>query len=215
MMKPNLFFKFYKPEDFLRMKRIIILSVLTVGLSATVFAQKDINAWKSETNLEQQYEVFKENLNFWDGKYFMTPPQLDEFYNALSDSVAVLEDEIASRASRIDELEAELVSTNQQLNNTNAELENSIKNRNNIAIMGQNVDKSIYTATMFMIILALLALLGVLFILYKRSNTVTVRTKKDYQDLKSEYETHKKSALDRYTKINTELHHARMRLKDR
>jgi len=195
------------------MKRIITLSVLLVCLSATTFAQKDINAWKSEPNIEQQYKVFKENVNFWDGKYFMVPAQLNAFYDALSDSVTVLENEIETRAVRIYELEAELVSTNQQLNNTKAELESSIKNRNNIVIMGQNVDKSIYTVTMFMIILALLALLGVLFILYKRSNNVTVRTKKDYQDLKGEYETHKKSALDRYTKINTELHHTRMKLK--
>lgn len=196
------------------MKQIITLSVLLIGLSATTFAQKNINAWKSEPNIEQQYEVFKENVNFWDGKYFMTPPQLDAFYNALSDSVAVLEDEIETRAIRINDLEAELDSTNQELNNTKADLDRSIQNRNTISMFGQDIEKSIYTVTMSMIILALLAVLGVLFILYKRSNKITTRTKKDYEDLKQEYETHKKKSLDRYTKINTELHHTRMKLKN-
>lgn len=196
------------------MKRIIILPVLLVCLSVATFAQKDINAWKSEPNIEQQYEVFKENANFWDGKYFMTPPQLDAFINALNDSVADLENELAARASAIDELETELNSINRQMEDTKAELETSIENRNTISVMGQNVDKRIFTLTMTMIILALLAFLGVLFILYKRSHKVTARTKKDYEDLKKEYETHKKNALDRYTKINTELHHTRMKLKN-
>lgn len=196
------------------MKQIIILLVIVVGLSAPTFAQKDINAWKSESNIEQQYEVFKENLNFWDGKYFMTPPQIDAFYNALTDSITELETEIALLTSRIDELETKLDSTNQQLNSTQEELDASIEKRNTVDFMGQEVDKNIFTLTMSMIILALLAFLGVVFILYKRSNKITSKTKKDYEELKNEFETHKKNALERYTKINTELHHTRMKLKN-
>lgn len=204
----------YEPEYFTRMKRIFILSFLMVSLSAATFGQKDINAWKSEPNIEQQYEVFKENVNFWDGKYFMTPPQLDAFFNALSDSIATLENEVEDRASEINELESELDSNNQQLSNMQTQLDESIENRNAIDFMGQNVDKNVFTLTMSMIILALLAFVGVVFILYKRSNKVTTRTKKDYDELKQEYETHKKNALERYTKINTELHHTRMKLKN-
>jgi DNA repair exonuclease SbcCD ATPase subunit len=213
-MRAKRYFTFYKPEDFTKMKRNIILPVLLVCLSVTAFAQKDINAWKSETTIEQQYEVFKENLNFWDGKYFMTPPQLDAYYNALSDSVAELENEIAARASRINELEEELAETNGQLEDTQAELDTSIENRNSISIFGLEMGKGTYPLTMTVIIIALLALLGFLFMLYKRSHNVTARTKKDYKDLKEEFETHKKNALDRYTKINTELHHTRMKLKN-
>jgi prefoldin subunit 5 len=196
------------------MKRIIILSALMICLSVAVFAQKDINAWKSEPNIEQQYEVFKENVNFWDGKYFMTPPQIDAFFNALNDSVAELENEIAARADRIYSLEEELAQTNRTLEDTRSELETSIENRNSLNVFGLNVGKGAYTLTMTVIILALLVLLGFLFMLYKRSHSVTARTKKDYEDLKEEFETHKKNALERYTKINTELHHTRMKLKN-
>jgi uncharacterized protein HemX len=214
-MRAKLYFTFYKPEDFTSMKRIIILPVLLAALSVTAFAQKDINAWKSEPNIEQQYETFKENVNFWDGKYFMTPPQIDAFFNALNDSVAELENEIATQADRINSLENELAQTNRKLEETQAELETSIENRNSITILGLNVGKGAYTLTMTVIILALLVLLGFLFMLYKRSHSVTARTKKDYKDLKEEFETHKKNALDRYTKINTELHQMRMKMKNR
>jgi hypothetical protein len=49
--------------------------------------------------------------------------------------------------------------------------------------------------------------------MYNRSNKVTVRTKKDYDELKEEFEVHKKDSLERYTKINMELHHTRLQLK--
>lgn len=213
-MKNKRFFLLLQTEEFTRMKQIIILPFFLVCLSVAVFAQKDINAWKSETNLEQQYEVFKENLNFWDGKYFMTGSQLDAFYNALSDSVTDLENEIATKANRINSLEEELAQTNRNLEDTRSELDTSIENRNSITILGLDMGKGAYTLTMTVIIIALLALLGFLFMLYKRSHNVTAKTKKDYEDLKQEFETHKKNALDRYTKINTELHHTRMKLKN-
>jgi peptidoglycan hydrolase CwlO-like protein len=196
------------------MKRIVTLAVLLVGLCVTTFAQKDINAWKSEPNIEQQYDVFKENLNYWDGKYFLTPLQLDAYYNALNDSIAEMENKIATLNFVINNLESKLDSTNQQLNNTREELNASIEKRNTINFLGQDVGKSLFTLTMSMIIFALLAFLGVVFILYRRSQKITSKTKKDYSELKEEFETHKKNALERYTKINTELHHTRMKLKN-
>lgn len=197
-----------------KMKKFTVLSILLFLLAITSFA-KDINAWKQENKLEQQYSVFKENLNFWNGNYFLNETQLNEFYRALTDSISVLENRMAEQGNTVAGLRNDLSSTNQQLDDTKAELETSIKNQNAISVFGINVEKGIYTLIMSVIILGLLVFLGVLFLLYKRSNKVTVRTKKDYEELKKEFEVHKKSALERYTKINMELHHTRMELSKR
>ena len=180
-------------------------------MSISSFA-KDINAWKNEKNLEQQYGVFKENLNFWNGNYFLNGAQLKEFYTALTDSVNVLENDIANKTNTINSLQNELNSTNDKLENTKVELNTSIKNQNAIGVFGKQIHKSIYTLFMSLIIFALLVVLGIVFMLYKRCNKVTARTKKDYNELKEEFEVHKKNALERYTKINTELHHTRLEL---
>ena len=196
------------------MKKYILLLAVLFPLSLSSFA-KDIHAWKNETSLERQYEVFKENLNFWNGNYFLNETQLNEFYRALTDSIAALENEIGDKAGTVNALQNELNSANRQLEDTKAELETSIKNQNAISVFGQNIDKSIYTLFMSLLILALLVFLGIVFLLYKRSNTVTVRTKKDYNELKQEFEIHKKNALERYTKINMELHRTRMEMNKR
>ena len=196
------------------MKRYLVLSIALFSLFMSSFA-KDINAWKSEKTLEQQYSVFKENLNFWNGNYFLNEKQINEFYNTLTDSVSVLENKIKEKDNSLNAVRSELDLANQQLENTKAELDSSIKNQNAIEVLGLNIEKGVYTLFMSLFILALLVLLGVVFLLYKRSNTVTVRTRKDYEELKQEFEVHKKSALDRYTKINMELHHTRMELSKR
>lgn len=194
------------------MKKYFILSILLVSISISSYAKKDINAWKNEKKMEQQYVVFKNNLNFWNGSYFLTEKQLDDFYNALTDTISVLDKEISEKANQIVSLQNELSATNNQLASTKVELDNSIKNQNAIEVFGLNIHKNIYTLFMSLIILALLVFLVILFLLFKRSSKVTARTKKNYEELKHEFEVHKKNALERYTKINMELHHTRMKL---
>lgn len=193
------------------MKKFIILSILLISMSLFSFA-KDINAWKKEKSLEQQFSVFKDNLNFWSGNYFLNETQLNEFYRAFKDSVSVLENKISDKTKAINALQNELNSTSKLLEDTKSELNYNIKTKNVIAVFGQDIDKSIYTFFMSIIILSLLVFLGILFLLYKRSNKVTVGTKKDYDELKEEFEIHKRNALDRYTQINMELHHTRQKL---
>lgn len=194
------------------MKRRFIFLILLVSISVFSFAKKDINGWKNEKNLKQQYTVFKENLNFWNGSYFLNEKQLDDFYNTLTDSILVFKNEVVNKANQVKSLQNELSSTNKELEKTKVELGNSIKNQNAIEVFGLNIQKSIYTFVISMFILGLLVLLGILFLLYKRSIKVTARAKKEYNELKEEFEIHKKNALERYTKINMELHHTRLKM---
>lgn len=207
--------EFENQKIFNHMRSLLLLFFLLISLSLGLFAQRDINAWKNEKDIEQQYQVFKKNLNFWDGKYFMNETQLNEYYRALSDSVNVLKKNNADKATAIKELQTQINSTNNQLKEIEADLELSIKNRNSIEVFGLNVEKGIYTLVMSLIIIILIAFMMILYLMYSRSNKVTIRTKKDYNELKEEFEVHKKDALDRYTKINMELHHTRLKLKNK
>jgi hypothetical protein len=194
------------------MQKFIILSVVLAFMSIISFA-KDINAWKNEKDLKQQYTVFKENLNFWNGNYFLNETQLNDFYTALSDSVAVLKAEMSNKNRQINDLQNELNSISNKLELTQTERDDSIKDRNSIQLFGININKNGYTFFMSMIILGLFIFTAVVYQLYKRSNTITIKARQDYDELKEEFEKHKKYALDRYAKLNAELHNTRMELK--
>ncbi|MEN8116488.1 MAG: hypothetical protein ABFS16_05885 [Bacteroidota bacterium] len=197
------------------MKKFTLLLVLLVSLSVFSFAKKDLNAWKNENSLEKQYEVFKTNLNFWNGSYFMKPIQMDEFYRALTDSVAALENIVSNNQNQISLLQEELTAQTAETNQIQQKLDDSIKHQNAVGVFGLQLHKSFYTAIISSIILGLLVVLTIVFVMFRRSNMVTIRTKKDYDELKEEFETHKKNSLERYTKINMELHKTRLEFNKR
>ena len=194
------------------MKRIFAVVVLVLVVFNT-FAKKDVNAWKQEQSLASQYEVFKENLNFWNGSYFLKEVQLDDLYNALTDTIEVLGKSAEQKDTKIRDLNSEISSKAAQMNTLQEELDESLKLQNSIVFLGMKIDKSAYSVTMYLFIAGVLVLAGFVFLLYKRSLSVMRRTKKDYEELKEEYETHKKNALERYTKMNMELHQTRLELK--
>jgi len=197
------------------MKRFTVLLILMVSISLISFAKKDIDAWKSANNLEEQFTVFKDNLNFWNGSYFLKELQLNQFYGALRDSIAVYEKQVTKSMDQVKELKDELDSKIKETQEIQSKLDRSLQLENSISVFGVDVNKSVYSTSMYLLIIGVLLVAGLLFLLYKRSNRITSNTKKDYEDLKEEFEIHKKNALDRYVKINTELTKARMDLNRR
>ena len=197
------------------MKKFAALSILLVSVTLVSFAKKDIDAWKSEKNLEQQFAVFKDNLKYWSGSYFLNEQQLNQFYTALRDSIAVYEKQVGKSKDEVKVLQNELDSKLKEVEDIQAKLNRSITLENSIIVLGVDVNKGVYSTAMFILILGVVLVCVLLIILYKRSKNITRNTKKDYEELKEEFEVHKKNALDRYVKINTELTKARMELNRR
>jgi hypothetical protein len=194
------------------MKKLLTLIVVLTALSSIVYAKKDINAWKNEQKLETQYEVFKENLNFWSGNYFLSGNQLDAFFGAMTDTITGLEKQLVQSDIKINQQKQELADKQKLIDETQEKLEESRTLQNSITVVGMNINKNVYSTVMYLLILGVLVLAGFVYLLFKKSHKVTQQTKKEYEELKKEYEEHKKTALDRYTKINMELHKTRLEL---
>lgn len=190
----------------------IVLFLLIIFSSHLIFAKKDVNAWKNEKTIDQQFTVFKQNLKYWNGSYFFQDPQLDDLYNTLMDSVSVFKNAKIETTKLNASLQSELSSVTAQLQETKEKLGESEKRQNAISVFGIYTNKDVYTLTMSGIILGLVALIGLSFLLNKRSRVLAREAKKDYDELKEEFEIHKKNSLARYTQINTELHHTRLEL---
>ena len=194
------------------MKKFIVLLIILFSISMFTFAKKDTNAWKQEKNLNDQYSVFKANLNFWNGSFFMEETQLNQFYAAISDTISELRKEVLDIENQKKDLQTSLDTKNKEGEETQIKLNESIKHQNSIQIFGINIDKNIYSISMYAFILGVLVLAGIVFLLFIRSNKTTLHIKKEYNELKEEFEVHKKNSLDRYTKMNLELHRTRLEL---
>ena len=112
----------------------------------------------------------------------------------LDDTKAV----VTTKQTEIDELKTNLSSTQSNLDATNIE-------KDSMNLFGLQMSKGSYNTMLWSVIGALLALL--LFFIYKfrNSNAITKLAKHNLSEIETEFEEHRRSALEREQKVRRQL----------
>jgi uncharacterized membrane-anchored protein YhcB (DUF1043 family) len=76
------------------------------------------------------------------------------------------------------------------------------KTKNSISLMGIEINKLAYNAVMWIIIAVLAGILAVGFLVFKRNHVVTTHTKKEFEDLKREFEAYRKASREAREKMS-------------
>ena len=122
------------------------------------------------------------------------------------DSVTGFKSEIGGLEQVIENKNDSIASLNSMYNQSQNDLAQAVKDRDSLSMFGIQMYKGVYNKIIIGILLALIGTLVFLVILFKRSNVITVQTKKDLNELQEEYENHRKSALKRQEKVVRELY---------
>ena len=77
------------------------------------------------------------------------------------------------------------------LTDTKTLLEEAVSTKDNIRVLGMNLNKTAYNSIMWIIVGILLILLVLGFLVFKRNISVMLRTKKDLDELKVEFEAYR------------------------
>ena len=115
-------------------------------------------------------------------------------YKDLANSEAT----VANQVKEIDDLKAKLGNTQTTLDQTNEE-------KNNMALLGMQTSKTNYNVIMWTIIAALTALLLFFIYKFKNSNSLTKEAKYKLEEVESEFEEHRRNALEREQKVRRQL----------
>lgn len=84
------------------------------------------------------------------------------------------------------------------LGKTDTQLEEAVSTKNRIKVAGIEVNKYAYNSIMWLIVAALVFLLVVGFLTFRRNRAVTVTTKKELEELSTEFEAYRqKTRLER------------------
>lgn len=95
-------------------------------------------------------------------------------------------------------LDSRIDSLKMSLEASKTELQKMIRTKNSINVLGLEVRKTPYNTFMWTILAVLTFLLIVGYLTFKQNRAVTVRTKKDLNELKAEFEEYrKKTRLER------------------
>lgn len=178
--------------------------ILTIVFSLLVMSVVSL-AQTSESSVGAQLEeVIKKSGTF---KTYKVIPidKLNVIVNTVKDSISgakkeivILNDRISEKQSEVDELAIEINTLTGNLNESNALNES-------IVFLGIPFKKTTYNLMVWGIIFAFAALAGFAYLMFKRSNIVTRKTKKDLQELMSEFEAHKSRSNERQVKLKREL----------
>ncbi|MCX6302430.1 MAG: hypothetical protein NTW82_09620 [Bacteroidia bacterium] len=77
------------------------------------------------------------------------------------------------------------------LSDREAQLDEAIRTKDGIKVFGMNLNKKAYNSIMWIIVVGLLFLLGLGFLIFKRNLSVMLRTKKDLEEMKTEFESYR------------------------
>jgi hypothetical protein len=121
--------------------------------------------------------------------------------------------EIATLNSELTERNVEIESLTADLGRAKNERDQAIRTKDSFTLLGMELNKGVYSTVLWIIIVALLFFGGLMFLLFKRAHVVTSQTQSELENLKEEYESHKKNAREKYEKLVVTHHNEIMKLK--
>ena len=130
---------------------------------------------------------------------------LDKLRQNVKDTLAAAAEKERELTGTIQGNETTIASLNEELSATKTQLQTITDEKDSISLFGQNIAKSTYNFIMWTAVLALLLLLILFVIKFRQSNYLTQEAKRNLADLETEYENHRRRALEREQRISRQL----------
>lgn len=188
---------------------LIVAALLTFNLQSAQAQEDEEELSLDKGSVDSQFEfVFNKSGNYRaDGKRYevVRTISLDKLRANVMDTLSGFNTRAAELKATIAGNESTIASLEKKLEDTTNSLAAVTEEKDNMSFLGIDVSKGTYNAILWTIIASLLVLL--LFFIYKfrNSNYLTQEAKTNLSELETEYEDHRRRALEREQKISRQL----------
>ncbi len=190
-------------------KFYIVLALLTCHLhyAQESDATEELSLDKGTIESQFQYLYQKSGNYNAEGKRYevVRTINLDKLKKNVLDSVSAARTNAAALKSTISTHEATIESLNTKLKETTDNLTTVTDEKDSMSLLGAQVSKGTYNVILWTIIVGLLLLLLLFVYKFRRSNILTQDAKSNLSELETEYEDHRRRALEREQKISRQL----------
>lgn len=196
-------------------KQYLSVIVITIFAITTSFSQIDTTATTpelslSESTISDQFEyVIQKSTNWKDdkGRVFevVRKQWLDQLKAHTLDSLQLITKKYNSTLTTIATQEKNIKALQDKLNNTQINLDTITSKKDEISLFGMNLSKAGYNSLLFSVIALLLGLLGFFVFKFKNSNVLTKAAQKQLTDVETEFDEHRRNALEREQKVRRKL----------
>ncbi len=142
--------------------------------------------------IEEQYDYMVDKSSNYEDYKVIKKAWVFTFRAHFADSVKSMRGDIVGKQILINQKDSRIDSLNSLLQQTRIQLQTAIKERDSLILFGMRMHKNLYNGILWTLIVGLIAILAVFITLFKRSNKVTVQMKRDLNELKEEFEDHRK-----------------------
>jgi hypothetical protein len=193
---------------------ILLFTGLFISMGQAVDAQSGASAVLDSALLEAQLDYIHENTRIYNDFRAIREDIFQKLRRNVKDTLNATKLEVEELNSRLTEKKFLIESLNTDLTRTKNEKDEAIRNRDRLSFIGIQMNKTLYSSVMWFIILGLGALAILMVMLFRRSNLVTKKVKKELQVSQEDFELYRKSSREKYEKLVVSHHSEIMRLKN-
>ena len=161
----------------------------------------------SSKPIHEQIKYLEDHTRIYQGFRAIREDMFQKINRNFMDTLLLERSRIIELKKRTANLNSKTDSLNALLSTTRINLEEASLSKSNISVLGLDLNKDVYNNIMWTIIGGLVLILLIGFLVFKRNLKVLLRTGKDLQELKEEFEAYRQTS--RLAREKTEMEHFR------
>jgi|ERR1035437_2388434 prefoldin subunit 5 len=196
----------------LQIRYVLILAVLIFAV-IKVTGQVTMPDVLLKSSLKDQYNYIEEHTRIYDDYRAIREDMFQKLKRNVSDTLSSINVKIVGLNKTVSVLNRTIDTLRTNLVSTQARLEEMTKTKNSIRVAGIEVNKTTYNNSMWTILAGLIAILLIGFLAFKRNLSAMSNIKKEFQELKAEFETYRKTSREAREKLTMDHFNEIKRLK--
>jgi hypothetical protein len=178
------------------------LAFFLILSSASITAQQTVT---EENTLENQFDKIYRISTSYQTYKVISKEGYQKLKSNVLDSLNLIENALSEKVSLLKTKESDIQRLNEKINKTQISLDASIKKENSISLFGLALNKTTYNSILWFLIIVLL--MGMLFFMYKfsNSNLLTKEAKHNLAEVEQELSLFRKKTLENEQKLRRQL----------
>ncbi len=196
----------------LQIRCLLIFAVLVITVMK-VTGQTAMPDILIKNSIKEQLNYLDEHTRIYENYRAIREDMFQKIKVNVSDTLSAAKSRIAGLNKSTLNLNLTIDSLRKTLETTKTRLEETTTSKNSISVIGLEINKLTYNKIMWTLLAGLIALLLIGFLAFKRNLSVIFNTKKEFQELKNEFETYKKTSREAREKLTMDHFNEIKRLK--
>ena len=196
------------------MTSIAAVVVLTFFWNSTEVSGQDVLPEVFDTaTIDGQLDYLEQRTRIYNGFRAIREDMFQAAVESVQDTILEATATIGRLSSDIAERDSRIELLRNDLERAREERDQAIRTKDSFSLFGLDINKGIYNTIVWLIVLGLAAAAVIIFLLFKRSHTVTSQLKRELGETREEFDAYRQSAREKQEKLVVAHHNEIMKLK--